>query len=227
MSEAVFVRAENLTKQYQLSKQVTVPVLHGLTFQIMPGEVVALVGPSGCGKSTLLNLLGAMDHQTSGTLIVAGQDLGQMKDTARADYRAKTVGMIFQSFNLLPHLTARQNVLLPAVLAGRATKATAARVDELLDRVGLRPRAEHRPIEMSGGEQQRLAIVRALVNQPTFVLADEPTGNLDQHTGQEILELLFDLAKTQGLTMLMVTHDPAIAARAHRQLRMLDGRLQL
>lgn len=224
MSDSL-IAATGLTKQYQLGKNVVVPVLRGLDFHIERGEFVALVGPSGSGKSTLLNLLGAMDHPTGGTLMVDGHDLGHMKESLRAEYRAKTVGMIFQSFNLLSHLTARQNVLLPAILAGAKTPDVATRADQLLERVGLTARAHHRPTELSGGEQQRVAIVRSLMNKPRLLLADEPTGNLDQKTGHEILTILSELAKGEELTLLVVTHDPAVAQLANRQLHMVDGTL--
>lgn len=219
------VAAESLVKTYTLAKNTPVPVLRGVSFDITAGEVVALVGPSGSGKSTLLNLLGAMDRPTSGKLTVAGKNLGQLSDQARAQYRTSTIGMVFQSFNLLTHLTARQNVLMPATLAGVAGEDIRRRADQLLESVGLTARAGHRPTELSGGEQQRVAIIRSLINQPTLLLADEPTGNLDQRTGQEIMTTLINLCRQHQTTLLIVTHDPAIAARASRQLHLVDGRL--
>ncbi len=219
------VVAESLEKKYRLGKAIEVPVLRGVSFQINAGDLVALVGPSGSGKSTLLNLLGAMDRPTGGSLRVDGKDLGSMSDSERAQYRAKTVGMIFQSFNLLPHLTARQNVLMPSVLGGGLSDDVKKRADQLLETVGLTPRAKHKPTELSGGEQQRVAIARSLLNQPKVLLADEPTGNLDQHTGQEVMTTLIQLCQQHQTTLLLVTHDPAIAARASRQLHLVDGKL--
>lgn len=217
------VTAVDLVKSYQIGKNVTVPVLRGINFSVSRGEFVALVGPSGSGKSTLLNLLGGMDRPTSGQLTVGGKDLVAMKDADRARYRANTVGMVFQSFNLLPHLTARQNVLMPAIIDKGVSEATKKRADDLLTQVGLTPRAGHRPTELSGGEQQRVALVRALMKNPQLILADEPTGNLDQHSGHEVIQTLIDLCRKENTTLLVVTHDPAIAAMAQRQLHLVDG----
>lgn len=224
MSEGI-IQADALVKNYQMGKTHKVPVLRGLSFQIAAGDRVALHGPSGSGKSTLLHLLGAMDRPTSGTLMIEGKDIGKLNDAERAEYRAKTVGMVFQSFNLLPHLTARQNVLMPAILAGTHTAETAARADQLLERVGLKDRMNHRPSELSGGEQQRVAIVRALINKPKLILADEPTGNLDQTTGHEIMHLLLELSQADQSTLVVVTHDKDVASHMQQQFHLVDGQL--
>lgn len=216
--------ANSLSKSYKLGK-VETPVLHELTFTVQEGEFVALTGPSGSGKSTLLNLIGGLDHPTSGTLDVYGQVLGAMKDRPLAQYRQTTVGMVFQSFNLLPHYSAEQNVMLAALFAGENPKKAKDRVRELFERVGLTDRAHHRPTELSGGEQQRVAIVRALMNKPKILIADEPTGNLDSKTGAGVIQLITDLAREGNMTLFIVTHDEHLAASANRRLHLLDGRL--
>lgn len=219
------IKADGLQKAYRLGKQVAVPVLRDVSFSIDSGAFVALVGPSGSGKSTLLNLLGGLDRPSAGALVVDGQDISKLSDQKMADYRQHSVGMVFQSFNLIPHLTAQQNVAVPFLLAGGSRAAANRRATELLSRVGLQERSGHRPSELSGGEQQRVAIARSLMNSPKVLLADEPTGNLDTKNGQEIIALLHDLNTKDGVTLLVVTHDEHVAAAAQRQLHMIDGQL--
>ena len=182
------------------------------------------MGPSGSGKSTLLNLLGCLDHPTSGSYELAGQDVSNMGDDALSEIRLRYLGFIFQSFNLLPQLTVRRNIELPLYYQGWSADRSRERACELAARVGLESRLHHRPTELSGGQRQRVAIARALANDPAVILADEPTGNLDTETGIEIMSMLRDLHK-QGKTIVMVTHEPDIAAYADRQLHMLDGRI--
>lgn len=224
-SSDLMVHAEKLVKSYQLGK-MTVPVLKEVSVSIRPKEFVSLLGPSGSGKSTLLNLLGGLDRPTGGMLTVDGKNLQKLSDGLMAQYRQHTVGMIFQSFNLLPQLTAEQNVLFPSLLAGDDEAASRVRAKALLERVSMWERRNHKPTELSGGEQQRIAIVRALLNQPKLLLADEPTGNLDSAHGQEIIKLLQEISQHDGLTVLLVTHDEALADLTQRQIRIKDGVIQ-
>jgi putative ABC transport system ATP-binding protein len=196
-----------------------------LDVEIFRGEFVVVAGPSGSGKSTLLQLLGALDRPSTGTIEFEGRDLAARDDGEVADLRLRTLGFVFQQFNLIPTLTAAENVEVAMAPAGPGGEARRARVRDLLDRVGLGERAHHLPSQLSGGEQQRVAIARALANEPEVLLADEPTGNLDNKTGEEILSLLYALWQETGLTVVLVTHDAAIAAAAPRLLRLSDGRL--
>jgi putative ABC transport system ATP-binding protein len=198
--------------------------LKGITTGIEAGSLTAIVGPSGSGKSTLLNMLGALDTPSSGQVIVAGHDLGKLDDDARTRLRREKIGFVFQFFNLLPTLTALENVLLPAKLAGQSGKQLEARGRELLTRVGLAARVDHRPEQLSGGEMQRVAISRALIMDPPVLLADEPTGNLDSRTGREVMDLLRG-AVDQKRTVILVTHDPRMARVADRVLTIRDGEL--
>ncbi len=201
-----------------------VPVLRGVSFALQPGERVALLGKSGSGKSTLLNLLGGLDRPTSGKISVAGQELSALDPHQQAAYRLSTVGMIFQSYNLIGSRTALENVELPMIFAGRPAGERRETARLALESVGLAHRIEHRPNQLSGGEHQRVAIARALVNRPTVLLADEPTGNLDSSTAQEILALLSVHLERHGTTLVMVTHDEDLATRAAtRIVRMQDG----
>jgi putative ABC transport system ATP-binding protein len=202
----------------------SVHALRGITVSIAAGSLTAVVGPSGSGKSTLLNLLGALDQPSSGQVIIAGHDLNRLDDDARTLLRRDRIGFVFQFFNLLPTLTARENVLLPAKLSGQCTKEVERRADELLARVGLSQRAHHRPDQLSGGEMQRVAISRALIMDPPVLLADEPTGNLDSKTGREVMRLLRG-AVDKRRTVILVTHDPRIARVADRVLTIKDGEL--
>ncbi len=199
-----------------------VTALRDVSLVVEPGTFVSIVGASGSGKSTLLNLVGALDRPTSGRVLVAGRDVGALDDDARTLLRRDALGFVFQFFNLLPTLTAAENVALPAKLAGRVSRDAMARARALLKRVGLGPRADHRPSQLSGGEMQRVAIARALSLDPPVLLADEPTGNLDSATGREILTLLRGTA-TEGRTLVLVTHDPAVARQADRVVTMADG----
>ncbi|HEY3181393.1 MAG TPA: ABC transporter ATP-binding protein [Gaiellaceae bacterium] len=214
------LRAEDVTRRYG-SGEAAVDALRGVTLSVAPGELVAVMGPSGSGKSTLMHILAALDGASSGTVEIAGQNVGRLGDQEVTLLRRKHIGFVFQFFNLLPMLTAEENVALPLSIAGQ--KPDPAFFEDLLKRIGLSDRRTHRPSELSGGQQQRVAIARALVSRPTVVFADEPTGNLDSKTSGEILELLRSSAEEYGQTMVMVTHDAAAAAIADRILFLADG----
>jgi putative ABC transport system ATP-binding protein len=216
----VIVRAENLSKQVT-SPEGELLILSNVNFTITRGESVAIVGASGSGKSTLLGLLAGLDMPTAGRVWLAGVELNSLDEDGRAQLRARRVGFIFQSFQLLPGLNALENVMLPLELAGHIDPEAAAR--EVLERVGLTPRVRHYPAQLSGGEQQRVAIARAFAGGPDLLFADEPTGNLDQRTGQRIVELLFSLNRQQGTTLIMVTHDPELARYCERKLELEAG----
>ena len=220
-----FIEAHDLRKEYH-KEGAGVAALNGVSFAARQGDFVGLVGRSGSGKSTLLNLIGGLDSATSGQLLIQGRDLAAMDRGELALHRRRTVGMIFQSFNLIPSRTALDNVVLPMIFAGRPRAERLERAAALLDLVGLTPRRRHKPAELSGGEAQRVAIARALANEPQLLLADEPTGNLDSHTAAGILDLLQKLNEEHGLTVIMVTHDQVSAGRlAHRLLHLLDGEI--
>ncbi|UCC61465.1 MAG: ABC transporter ATP-binding protein [Anaerolineae bacterium] len=216
------VEAQNLTKVYHLGL-TEVQALRGVDLSVEPGEFVAVMGRSGSGKSTLLNLLGCLDRPTEGTVWLDGLEVTALPRRRLPRIRQQLVGFVFQQFNLLPGLTALENVMLPLRYsrAGRAEGRRRARA--LLERVGLAERCHHRPAELSGGEQQRVAVARALVNEPAIVLADEPTGELDTHTAAEIMALLHDLNQSQGQTFICVTHDPGVAERTERTIYLSDG----
>lgn len=217
----VLIRTENLTKSYFTGK-VEVRALAGVTLTVNTGEYVALMGASGSGKSTLMHLLGCLDTPTAGRYWFDGRDVTTLNDEELARLRNREIGFVFQSFNLLPRLTAEANVQLPMVYAGITPRQRAARAAELLSLVGLKERMKHRPNELSGGEMQRVAIARALANNPRIILADEPTGNLDSRTGNEIMSLFDDLAAS-GNTIIIVTHDHTVASHARRIIRLSDG----
>ncbi len=220
MPEPVIV-AEDLVKTYQMG-DVEVNALRGLTMSIARGEVVAIVGPSGSGKSTLMNILGCLDRPTSGNYTLDNESVAGLGDDQLANIRNRKVGFIFQSFNLLPRQTALSNVELPLRYSGKK-EGRKERARQSLIAVGLADRMSHRPYELSGGQQQRVAIARALVNDPAIIMADEPTGNLDSKVGQEIMDLLLNLNKQVGTTLIIVTHDPKIAAQTQRIIRIRDG----
>ena len=220
MTEPVIV-AENLVKTYKMG-DVEVHALRGLALHINRGEVVAIVGPSGSGKSTLMNILGCLDRPTSGAYRLDGEAVAGLSDDQLADIRNRKVGFVFQSFNLLPRQSALSNVELPLRYAGN-TNGRKERARKSLIAVGLEDRINHRPYELSGGQQQRVAIARALVNNPAIVMADEPTGNLDSKVGQEIMDLLLNLNHENGTTLIIVTHDPKVAAQAGRTIHVRDG----
>ena len=222
--EQPLIRARDLRKTYHVGEQV-VHALDGLDLDIGTNEYVALMGPSGSGKSTLMNMLGCLDSPTSGTYTLNGQDVSRLEDDALADIRNREIGFVFQTFNLLPRYTALENVALPMVYAGFSKVERISRAQEVLHQVGLGDRMDHRPNELSGGQRQRVAVGRALVMRPSIILADEPTGNLDSVTSEEVMELFGDIQKA-GNTVILVTHEEDIAAYAHRVVRLRDGRLE-
>ena len=222
--EQPLIRARDLRKTYHVGDQV-VHALDGLDLDIHSNEYVALMGPSGSGKSTLMNMLGCLDSPTSGTYILNGHDVSRLENDALADIRNREIGFVFQTFNLLPRYTALENVALPMVYAGYPKAERIARAEEVLAQVGLGDRMDHKPNELSGGQRQRVAVGRALVMRPSIILADEPTGNLDTATSNEVMELFGDIQKA-GNTVILVTHEEDIAAFAHRTVRLRDGRVE-
>lgn len=217
--------ARRISKLYR-SHGVEVPALVDVSLEMRRGEMVAIMGPSGCGKTTLLNCLAGLDTIDSGQIAICGHDLATMRDSQRTDFRAKTMGFIFQSFNLLPVLTALENVELPLLVLRERPHIARRKAREMLAAVGLSNRERHRPAELSGGQQQRVTIARALVNDPAIVWADEPTGNLDSEAAHEIMSLMAELNQARGYTFVIVTHAAEIGARAHRILTMRDGRIE-
>jgi putative ABC transport system ATP-binding protein len=215
------IRIENLTRFYTIGEE-TVRALNGINLTIQKNEYVALMGPSGSGKSTLMNIIGCLDTPTSGEYFLNGPNVAQLSDSDLAAIRNKEIGFVFQTFNLLPRLTALQNVALPLVYAGIPEAERLKKAKEVLEQVGLGDRIKHRPNELSGGQRQRVAVARALVNHPSIILADEPTGNLDTKTSDEIMQLL-DIIHQAGNTIVLVTHEEDIALRAKRVVRMRDG----
>jgi putative ABC transport system ATP-binding protein len=218
------IHLEDIRKNYYLGKQ-TIEVLKGISLEVLKNEYVALMGPSGSGKSTLMNILGCLDTPTAGTYILNGHDVSKMTDNELADVRNKEIGFVFQQFNLLPRLTAAENVALPLVYAGMSKKARLEKAMYTLEKVALADRSHHKPNEMSGGQNQRVAIARALVNDPAIILADEPTGNLDSKTSYEIMDI-FGKIHSSGNTVILVTHEEDIANHAHRIIRLRDGVLE-
>jgi putative ABC transport system ATP-binding protein len=219
------VSVKDAVKNYTLGK-VEVPALRGVTLDVQTGDFISIAGPSGSGKTTLLNLIGCVDTPTSGTVEVAGKNTRELSERALTDLRLNTIGFIFQSFNLVSVLTVFQNCELPLLLQRSiGSDERKRRVDELLEKVGLREHAHHRPSELSGGQRQRVAIARALVTRPQLVLADEPTANLDSVTGQHILDLMRELNRTQGTTFIFSTHDQKVMSYANTIVRLADGKL--
>ena len=222
MSDKVVVEVKNLLKVYGDGAQIH--ALDSVSFSVQAGEFVSVMGPSGCGKSTLLNMLGALDRPTSGQVIINGQDMSQLRDVD--SFRAKTVGFIFQLHNLIPTLSSAENVEVPMQGQGLSPAQRRQRAAELLALVGMQDREHHLPGQLSGGQRQKVAIARALANQPAILLADEPTGNLDSQSGDEVMGLLDSLHSQHGMTIFVVTHDMSIARRTHRVLVMKDGRIE-
>ena len=214
----------NITRSFRVGEE-EVHALKGVSLTIAAGEYVSIMGPSGSGKSTLLNILGLLDRPTSGTYELEGQDVTALSDEQQSRVRREKIGFVFQFFHLVPRLTAGQNVELPLMLAGVPPQERKPKVERLLSEFGISNRARHRPDQLSGGERQRVAIARAMVMEPAAILADEPTGNLDQHTGRDVLHLLEDL-NTRGVTLVLVTHDVVLGSRARRRIRTLDGRVE-
>jgi len=224
MSTETIIQVENLVKTYQLGK-VSIPALRGVDFNVAKGEFLVVMGPSGSGKTTLLNLIGAIDKPTSGSVLIDGRDITTLGEGELTKLRRHKIGFIFQFYNLIPALTAQENVELPLLTAGISRREASKRAIELLDMVGLAPRVGHFPDELSGGEQQRIAIARALANRPNVILADEPTGDLDTKTGSEVVRILHETSKKENATVIVVTHDPMIAEKADRILEMRDGQI--
>ena len=218
------VRIEDVTKEYVMDGE-TVRALRGVSLVIPEGDFVAIMGPSGSGKSTLLNLLGCLDHPTDGRIFLGDEDVSTATDDRRSEVRASKIGFVFQSFNLIPQLTVLENIEVPLYYQGRLGADHRRRCEELADMVSLGDRLRHRPTQLSGGQQQRVAVARSLVNNPFYILADEPTGNLDSHTTEDILSLLIDLNR-QGKTIILVTHENEVGNRAKRIVRLRDGLLQ-
>ena len=221
------LQLRDLTKGYNIGKPNEVQVLQGVSLQVAAGEVVALVAPSGAGKSTLLHIAGLLDTPDAGAVSIAGTDMSQLSDRRRTAVRRGTVGFIYQFHHLLPEFTALENVVLPQLANGVARDAAEARALDLLDRVGVKARAQHRPAALSGGEQQRVAFCRALANEPALLLADEPTGNLDPETSARVFDALMGLVRDTGLAALIATHNLDLAARMDRQVRLSAGRLEV
>ncbi|MGC4090049.1 MAG: ABC transporter ATP-binding protein [Polyangiaceae bacterium] len=224
MSAEAIIRADGVKKLYRLGDE-EVWALKGISLSIAPGEFVSIMGPSGSGKSTLFNQIGALDRPTEGRVFFDGHSVFELSESQQAWFRCHKVGYIFQTFNLIPVMSALQNVALPLVLAGQSEQVANERAKEILERVGLGHRLEHKPFELSGGQQQRVAVARALGNRPAVVLADEPTGNLDTKTGAEIVALLAELNERDGVTIVCSTHDPKVLSRSHRVFWIEDGRL--
>lgn len=220
----VVIEARDVVKTYDTGL-VQVHALRGVNLKVRKGEMVAIMGPSGCGKTTLLNSLSGLDDFDSGLVTINGQDISRMPDDKKTEFRAKDMGFVFQTYNLLPVLTAAENVELPLIVSGTRPKLAREKALESLDRVNLRDRANQRPSQLSGGQRQRVTIARALVNRPAIVWADEPTGALDSTTATEIMDLIVELNTADRQTCVIVTHDPKVAARCHRTIHMADGHI--
>jgi putative ABC transport system ATP-binding protein len=222
--EQAIIKADSVHKTFRTGR-IEVHALHGISLAVQPGEMVAIMGPSGCGKTTLLNCLSGLDDFDSGQVYIEGADLQEMGDRARTAYRARRMGFVFQTYNLLPVINAVENVELPLLVTGVSPKEARGRAMAALAQVGLGDRIDHRPAELSGGQRQRVTIARALVNDPAIVWADEPTGNLDSESAQDVLQLMQTLNQERGQTFVVVTHDPDIGASCDRIIRMQDGRI--
>jgi len=218
------IKLENVWKVYQLGK-VELTALKGINLEVTPGAFVTIMGPSGSGKSTLLNMIGCLDVPTKGKVFLKGKDISQLSETQLSQLRGKTIGFVFQEFNLLPNLDALENVALPMVFQGASLEERIKKAKELLASVGLEERIYHQPAELSGGERQRVALARAFANDPEVVIANEPTGNLDSTTGKKIMEVLTDFHKREGKTIVVVTHDPNIASYSEEVVNIKDGQI--
>ncbi len=221
----IVLRAEMLYKEYVMGRDLALQVLKGVDMEVREGEIVVIVGPSGSGKSTLLHLLGGLDRPTSGTVFVQDADLNSLSEEELASFRNQKLGFVFQFHHLLPEFTALENVAMPALIKGDSMDSASQRAAELLQEVGLEERSTHKPSELSGGEQQRVAVARALMNDPKLVLADEPSGNLDEQNSLKLHELLISLADRRKLTFVIATHNLDLTKRANRVLQLVDGRL--
>jgi putative ABC transport system ATP-binding protein len=223
IDDSEFIVVRDLKRYFRLGDTI-VRALDGINLTVKRGEFLCLMGPSGSGKSTLMHLLGGLDSPNDGEIVIGGQVISELDDNALALFRQKRVGYVFQSFNLIPSMTALQNVEFPMIFAGIPPSERRARAESLLNQVGLADRMDHKPTQLSGGQQQRVAMARSLVNEPQILLGDEPTGNLDSKTGEEILEMLVNINQS-GQTVILVTHDPRVATHATRTIHMLDGHI--
>jgi putative ABC transport system ATP-binding protein len=221
-THSAIIRIQAIEKRYILGGEADVLALHDVNLEVVAGSYVAIMGPSGSGKSTMLNILGCLDRPTSGRYFLGGDDVSQMPDDALSEARGRKIGFIFQSYNLIAQLTVIENIQVPLLYQGKDVRVYQRRCEELAELVGLGNRLHHRPNQLSGGQKQRVAIARSLVNDPLMILADEPTGNLDSKTGQEVLELITRLNEA-GKTIILVTHDDRVASKAHRVIHMKDG----
>lgn len=224
MNSQIIVKADQLTKSYQMAKG-DLHVLKGIALEIHAGEIISIVGPSGVGKSTLLHILGALDRPSTGTVFVDGIAAHELSEEGMAKFRNEKIGFVFQFHHLLPEFTALENVIMPSLIAGKPVEKLKNRGEELLKNVGLINRSEHRPNELSGGEQQRVAVARALMNHPKLILADEPSGNLDLEASESLHDLLFRLCAETKQTFVIVTHNEQLASRSHRIIKMFDGKI--
>ncbi len=225
IEKKILLRAEMLHKEYPMGKELKLQVLKGVDMEVRQGEIVVVVGPSGSGKSTLLHLLGGLDRPTSGKVHVDTLDISLLSEDELARFRNSKLGFVFQFHHLLPEFTAVENVAMPALIKGEKMKEASSKAATLLQEVGLEDRLDHKPNELSGGEQQRVAVARALMNDPQLVLADEPSGNLDEQNGLRLHQLVIDLAEKRGLTFVIATHNLDLTKRAHRVLQLVDGKL--
>lgn len=224
MNNNYIIRTENITKSY-IADEIKVPVLKGISVNIRNGETVSVMGPSGAGKSTLLHIFGLMDKPTSGVVSVGGLD-DRTSEKMLAKYRNESIGFVFQFYNLLPEFSALENIMMPAVILGENMHNAKKKAQKLISEVELSPRARHLPSELSGGEQQRIAVARALVNSPKILIADEPTGNLDKQTGENVIDLIMHLQTDYGFALIAATHNESVASKFSRTLKLIDGRIE-